>query len=80
MNQFSALPLNVQLRSRSRSLGLKLLLACGLALLMTIPSFFVSSVVEERSQRGVVDLGHIACAVKRGRGASATAFEDQEQL
>ena len=32
-------------------MGLKLLLVCGLALLMTIPSLFVSSVVEERTKR-----------------------------
>jgi inner membrane protein len=60
LNQFSALPLNVQLRSRSRSLGLKLLLVCGLALLMLIPSFFVSSVVEERSQRAKDVIGEVS--------------------
>jgi inner membrane protein len=60
LNQFSALPLNVQLRSRSRSLGLKLLLVCGLALLMTIPSFFVSSVVEERTQRAKDVTGEVS--------------------
>src|SRR5229473_3268727 len=32
-------------------MGLKLLLVCGLALLMTIPSLFVNSVVEERTRR-----------------------------
>jgi len=32
-------------------MGLKLLLVCGLALLMTIPSLFVNSVVEERTKR-----------------------------
>jgi inner membrane protein len=38
-------------------MGLKLLLVCGLALLMTIPTIFVNSVVEERTQRAqdVVD-------------------------
>lgn len=32
-------------------MGLKLLLVCGLALLMTIPSVFVNSIVEERTKR-----------------------------
>jgi inner membrane protein len=32
-------------------MGLKLLVVCGLALLMTIPSLFVDSVVEERTKR-----------------------------
>ncbi len=51
MNQDSLLPLGVQIRNWSRSMGLKLLLVCGLALLMTIPSLFVSSIVEERTRR-----------------------------
>ena len=51
MNQLSSLPLSVQIRNRSRSMGLKLLLVCGLALLMTIPSLFVGSIVEERTKR-----------------------------
>ncbi len=34
----------------SRSMGMKLLLVCALALLMTIPSFFVSGLVNERSE------------------------------
>lgn len=51
MNQISPLPLSVLIRNISRSIGLKLLLVCGLALFMTIPSFFVSDIVEERSKR-----------------------------
>jgi len=51
LNQVSLLPLGVQIRNRSRSMGLKLLLVCGLALLMTIPSIFVNSIVEERTAR-----------------------------
>jgi inner membrane protein len=35
----------------SRSLGMKLLLVCGLALAMMIPSLFVEGLVEERSRR-----------------------------
>lgn len=48
MNQ---VPLTVQIRNRSRSMGLKLLLVCVLALLMAIPSIFVGSIVEERTKR-----------------------------
>src|SRR6202161_4827999 len=57
MDQPSPLPLTVQIRNLSRSMGLKLLVVCGLALLMTIPSLFVHSVVEERTLRakGVID-------------------------
>jgi len=57
LDQVSTLPLSIQIRSWSRSMGLKLLLVCGLALLMTIPSLFVNSVVEERTMRakGVIE-------------------------
>ena len=48
MNQ---VPLSVQIRNRSRSMGLKLLLVCVLALLMTIPAIFVNSIVEDRTKR-----------------------------
>jgi inner membrane protein len=51
LNQGSFLPLSVQIRNWSRSMGLKLLVVCGLALLMTIPSLFVNGVVEERTKR-----------------------------
>jgi inner membrane protein len=57
LNQISASSLIAQMRNRSRSMGLKLLLVCGLALLMAIPTIFVNSLVEERTQRAkdVVD-------------------------
>ena len=57
MDQLSTSPLNVQIRNLSRSMGLKLLVVCGLALLMTIPSLFVNSAVEERTTRakGVIE-------------------------
>jgi len=57
LDQVSTLPLSIQIRSWSRSMGLKLLLVCALALLMTIPSLFVNSVVEERTMRakGVIE-------------------------
>ncbi len=57
MDQPSTSSLTVQLRNLSRSMGLKLLVVCALALFMTIPSLFVNSVVEERNTRakGVID-------------------------
>jgi inner membrane protein len=51
LNQTSALPLSVQLRNRSRSMGLKLLVVGFLALLMAIPAIFVSNIVEDRTTR-----------------------------
>src|SRR5438270_9574490 len=51
MNQLSASSFAVQIRNRSRSMGLKLMLVSGLALLMLIPSLFVNSIVEERTNR-----------------------------
>ena len=51
MNQVFSPSLNDLIRNRSRSMGLKLLLVSGLALVMTIPSLFVNSLVEERTRR-----------------------------
>ncbi len=47
----AAQSLAAQIRNRSRSMGLKLLLVSGLALLMMIPAIFVNNVVEERTNR-----------------------------
>ncbi len=51
MNQVASPSLGVQIRNRSRSMGLKLLLVSGLALVMMIPSLFVDSLVEDRTKR-----------------------------
>lgn len=40
----------LQANLKSRSMGLKLLVVCALAMLMTIPTLFVWGLVEERSQ------------------------------
>jgi inner membrane protein len=45
---FQSIPPN---RSKSRSIGLKLVVVCALALLMTIPALFVSGLVDERTSR-----------------------------
>lgn len=51
MNDDLPLPLISQLRNKSRSMGIKLIVVCLLALLMTIPALFVDSVVQDRTSR-----------------------------
>ena len=51
MNQLLPVPLSVQIRNLSRSMGLKLLVVGLLALLMAIPAIFVANIVEERTTR-----------------------------
>jgi len=51
MSQVSLLPFSTVIRNLSRSIGLKLVLVSGLALLMMIPAFFVSDLVDERAKR-----------------------------
>ena len=49
MSDYSVL--QSSLRMKSRSMGVKLIVVCGLALLMTIPALFVGALVEDRTQR-----------------------------
>lgn len=51
MNDVPMFQAQQQSRIRSRSMGLKLFIVCGLALLMTIPAFFVDDLVDERTHR-----------------------------
>jgi len=51
MHDFSISQPGFEPRIVSRSMGMKLMLVCVLALFMTIPSFFVGGLVEERAQR-----------------------------
>ena len=51
MSESSLFPLGMQIRIRSRSMGVKLIVVCGLALLMTIPAFFVGGLVDDRTTR-----------------------------
>ncbi|MGA2218080.1 MAG: inner membrane CreD family protein, partial [Terracidiphilus sp.] len=51
MSDFSLMQSGLQARTKSRSMGVKLIIVCVLALLMTIPSFFVGGLVEERTTR-----------------------------
>ncbi len=51
MNDLSILQSSLRTRLRSLSMGIKLVVICVLALFMTIPAFFVSDLVHERTQR-----------------------------
>jgi inner membrane protein len=51
MTDLSQLQAAVQSRFGSRSMGLKLIVVCGLALLMAIPAFFVGSIIQDRNER-----------------------------
>ena len=51
MNELPTLQLGLPARIRSRSMGMKLIVVCGLALLMMIPVLFVRELVEDRSNR-----------------------------
>lgn len=51
MNDLSTLQSTIHDKLRTVSTGVKLIVVCVLALLMTIPAFFVSGLVEERTQR-----------------------------
>jgi inner membrane protein len=51
MNDSSMLLPGLQARLKSRSMGMKLIVVCGLALAMTIPALFVGGLVEERTNR-----------------------------
>ena len=50
----------MQDRLKSRSIGLKLIVVCGLALLMTIPALFVGGLIEERTSRQTSVIREIA--------------------
>jgi inner membrane protein len=51
VSDFSRLQSGLQARIKSRSMGVKLIVVCGLALLMTIPALFVGGLVEDRTKR-----------------------------
>ena len=51
MSNLPELQSNLKAKMNSRSMGLKLIVVCGLALLMVIPALFVYGLVEERTQR-----------------------------
>src|SRR5262249_24508212 len=47
-------------RFRARSMGAKLIAVCGLAALMTLPAFYVSGLVDERTARAREVAGEIS--------------------
>ncbi len=51
MNDLSPLQSGLQAGIRSRSMGTKLIVVCGLALIMMIPALFVRELVQERTNR-----------------------------
>ena len=62
---------DINLQQRSRSMGIKFMVVCFLALLMTIPSFFVHDLINERSSRAADVVNEIGAGVG-GRGAQAS--------
>ncbi len=61
MNDFSML--QSSLRMRSRSMGVKLIVVCGLAVVMTVPAFFVAALVEDRTERAAEVIREISSHV-----------------
>ena len=51
MSDLSILQSGMQIRIKTRSMGLKLIVVCGLALMMTIPALFIEGLVEDRTSR-----------------------------
>jgi len=60
MNEFSSVPAAAQLRLASRSMGVKLLVVCGLAMLLAIPAFLVGALVEDRTHRATDVINEIS--------------------
>lgn len=54
---------SVHARVKSRSMGMKLIMVCGLALLLTLPALFVNGLVEERSTRAAHVIREISAEV-----------------
>jgi len=51
VSDFSMLQSSLQSRIKSRSMGVKLIVVCGLAMLMILPALLVGGLVEDRTQR-----------------------------
>ncbi len=60
MNEYSILQSNAQLRTNARSMGVKLIVVCGLALLMAIPGLFVEALVNDRGSRAAAVVQQIS--------------------
>jgi inner membrane protein len=60
VSDFSMLRTDVEAKVKSRSMGLKLIIVCGLALLMTVPALFVDSLVDDRTKRAADVIAEIS--------------------
>jgi inner membrane protein len=63
MSEVPGFSLNLPLKIRSRSIGLKLIVVCGLALLMLIPALLVGGLIEDRSNRATEVVKEISSRV-----------------
>ena len=63
MSDFSMLRANLQAGIKSRSMGVKLIVVCGLAVLMIIPALFVWALVEDRTERAADAIKEISSHV-----------------
>ncbi len=63
MSDFSMLHANLQAGIKSRSMGVKLIVVCGLAVLMIIPALFVWALVEDRTERAADAIKEISSHV-----------------
>lgn len=63
MNSISQLPEVLSSAPKSRSMGVKLIVVCGLALLMIIPALFVYGILDERTSRAADVTREISNAV-----------------
>lgn len=60
MSDLSLLQSSLHDRMKSRSMGVKLIVVCGLALVMTIPMFFVEGLVDDRTKRAAEVVGEVS--------------------
>ena len=60
MNDTSLFQSSIPIRNKSRSMGVKLIVVCALALFMCIPAIFVSGLVDDRTQRAGEVVGEIS--------------------
>ena len=63
MSELSTVHSSLQPRFKSRSMGVKLIVICGLALLMIIPVLFVEGLVEDRTKRATEVVREISAHV-----------------
>jgi inner membrane protein len=60
VSDFSMMQSTLQAKTKSRSMGVKLIVVCGLALVMTIPALFVDGLVDDRTKRAADVISEIS--------------------